>query len=140
MTCDCQYYSGVQMMTSDDGVSVFESVRPRLFGIAYRMLGSAAEAGDIVQDASRRRVEFAVVRGRGGAGVLQDVIIMKNIEQSRSRPDPVNGTGSAVLGAAFDFRRQTFRTLHEKGSVVMQVKGEKSAIECKQRPPTREEL
>src|SRR5215831_4362219 len=39
-----------QMMTNDDGVSVFESVRPRLFGIAYRMLGSAAEAEDIVQD------------------------------------------------------------------------------------------
>jgi len=30
---------------------VFENVRPRLFGIAYRMLGSAAEAEDIVQDA-----------------------------------------------------------------------------------------
>jgi RNA polymerase sigma-70 factor (ECF subfamily) len=28
----------------------FERVRPRLFGIAYRMLGSAAEAEDIVQD------------------------------------------------------------------------------------------
>jgi hypothetical protein len=41
----------MQMMASDDGVSVFESVRPRLFGIAYRMLGSAAEAEDIVQDA-----------------------------------------------------------------------------------------
>ena len=38
-------------MASDDGVSVFESVRPRLFGIAYRMLGSAADAEDIVQDA-----------------------------------------------------------------------------------------
>ena len=33
---------------------------------------------------------------------------------SISRPDPVNGTGSADLGAAFDSRRQTFRTLHEK--------------------------
>ena len=41
----------VQMMPSDDGVSAFESARPRLFGIAYRMLGSAAEAEDIVQDA-----------------------------------------------------------------------------------------
>ena len=41
----------MQMRASDDGVSVFESVRPRLFGIAYRMLGSAAEAEDIVQDA-----------------------------------------------------------------------------------------
>ena len=34
----------------DDGLSVFADVRPRLFGIAYRMLGSAAEAEDIVQD------------------------------------------------------------------------------------------
>lgn len=41
----------MQSITNDDWVSVFESVRPRLFGIAYRMLGSAAEAEDIVQDA-----------------------------------------------------------------------------------------
>jgi len=34
----------------DDGLSTFLRVRPRLFGIAYRMLGSAAEAEDIVQD------------------------------------------------------------------------------------------
>jgi len=34
----------------DDGLSAFVPVRPRLFGIAYRMLGSAAEAEDIVQD------------------------------------------------------------------------------------------
>lgn len=34
----------------DDGLSAFMSVRPRLFGIAYRMLRSAAEAEDAVQD------------------------------------------------------------------------------------------
>jgi RNA polymerase sigma-70 factor, ECF subfamily len=34
----------------DDGLSAFFVVRPRLFGIAYHMLGSAAEAEDIVQD------------------------------------------------------------------------------------------
>jgi RNA polymerase sigma-70 factor (ECF subfamily) len=34
----------------DHGLSAFAKVRPRLFGIAYRMLGSAAEAEDIVQD------------------------------------------------------------------------------------------
>jgi RNA polymerase sigma-70 factor, ECF subfamily len=33
-----------------DGLSAFLRARPRLFGIAYRMLGSAAEAEDIVQD------------------------------------------------------------------------------------------
>lgn len=48
----------------DTGLSTFYAVRPRLFGIAYRMLGSAAEAEDIVQDvwlrwqsANRRSVE-----------------------------------------------------------------------------------
>jgi Sigma-70 region 2 len=34
----------------DDGLLAFTEVRPRLFGAAYRMLGSAAEAEDIVQD------------------------------------------------------------------------------------------
>ena len=34
----------------DDGLSSFMSVRPRLFGIAYRMLRCAAEAEDVVQD------------------------------------------------------------------------------------------
>lgn len=40
----------VEMGENDDGLSTFAHVRPRLFGIAYRMLGSAAEADDIVQD------------------------------------------------------------------------------------------
>ena len=31
--------------------SVFGGLRARLFGIAYRVLGSAAEAEDVVQDA-----------------------------------------------------------------------------------------
>ncbi|MFJ7778466.1 RNA polymerase sigma-70 factor [Streptomyces yangpuensis] len=35
-------------------VADFEHHRPRMFGIAYRMLGSAAEAEDIVQDAYLR--------------------------------------------------------------------------------------
>jgi RNA polymerase sigma-70 factor (ECF subfamily) len=38
------------MMMDDTGLSAFLGARPRLFGIAYRMLGSAAEAEDIVQD------------------------------------------------------------------------------------------
>jgi RNA polymerase sigma-70 factor (ECF subfamily) len=34
----------------DDGVAAFVGARSRLFGIAYRVLGSAAEAEDILQD------------------------------------------------------------------------------------------
>jgi len=48
----------------DDGLSAFANVRPRLLSIALHMLGSAAEAEDIVQDvwlrwqsANRRMVE-----------------------------------------------------------------------------------
>jgi RNA polymerase sigma-70 factor (ECF subfamily) len=40
----------MQSREHDDGLAVFFKVRSRLFGIAYRMLGSAAEAEDIVQD------------------------------------------------------------------------------------------
>lgn len=34
----------------DEAAAVFAAVRPRLFGIAYRMLGSVADAEDVVQD------------------------------------------------------------------------------------------
>ncbi|WP_255638239.1 sigma factor [Amycolatopsis sp. DSM 110486] len=33
-----------------DAVAAFEAMRPRLFGIAYRLLGTAADAEDVVQD------------------------------------------------------------------------------------------
>ena len=39
-----------QACTVDDGLSVFLSARARLFGIAYRVLKSAPEAEDLVQD------------------------------------------------------------------------------------------
>ncbi len=34
----------------DEAATKFESMRPRLFGIAYRVLGGAADAEDVVQD------------------------------------------------------------------------------------------
>lgn len=43
---------GVSMSTTE--VDTFEAARPRLFGIAYRLLGSAGEAEDAVQDAFLR--------------------------------------------------------------------------------------
>jgi len=38
----------------DDATTVFERERSHLFGVAYRMLGSAAEADDVLQDAYLR--------------------------------------------------------------------------------------
>ncbi len=46
---------------SPDDTSVFEEWRPLLFGIAYRMLGSAADAEDMVQEAWVRWLQ----RGEG---------------------------------------------------------------------------
>lgn len=39
-----------QMTSADEDLSAFLRARPRLFGIAHRMLGSPVEAEDIVQD------------------------------------------------------------------------------------------
>jgi RNA polymerase sigma-70 factor (ECF subfamily) len=41
-------------MVPDPTADLFESLRPRLFGIAYRMLGVVADAEDVVQDAYLR--------------------------------------------------------------------------------------
>ena len=46
-----EYAGPVPTDPLDDAYAVFASVRPRLFGIAYRMLGSATEAEDILQEA-----------------------------------------------------------------------------------------
>lgn len=43
--------AGWNANVQDSDLAAFEDVRPRLFGIAYRMLGSVAEAEDVVQDA-----------------------------------------------------------------------------------------
>ena len=41
----------------DDGLAIFEANRRRLFGLAYRMLGGATEAEDVLQDAYLRWAE-----------------------------------------------------------------------------------
>jgi RNA polymerase sigma-70 factor, ECF subfamily len=41
----------MSVQISEAHTASFQAVRPRLFGIAYRVLGSAAEADDVVQDA-----------------------------------------------------------------------------------------
>lgn len=43
-------HSRLSLVSEADAAS-FETVRPRLFGIAYRVLGSATDADDVLQDA-----------------------------------------------------------------------------------------
>ena len=87
------------------------SVRPRLFGIAYRMLGSAAEAEDVVQDVWVRwqTTDRGVVRDAAAFLATTTTRLAINVMQSaRSRretyvgrwlPEPVDTSADPGLGA-----------------------------------------
>jgi len=95
----------------DDGLSAFAEVRPRLFGIAYRMLGSAAEAEDIVQDVWLRwqATDRSVVQNPPAFLATTTTRICINFAQSaQSRretyvgpwlPEPVDTSNDPGLGA-----------------------------------------
>jgi RNA polymerase sigma-70 factor, ECF subfamily len=81
--------------THDDGLSAFMSVRPRLFGIAYRMLGSAAEAEDVVQDVWVRwqTADRRLVRNAAAFLVTTATRLAINVWQSaRSRHETFAGS------------------------------------------------
>jgi RNA polymerase sigma-70 factor (TIGR02957 family) len=95
----------------DDGLSAFAEVRPRLFGIAYRMLGSASEAEDIVQDVWLRwqATDRSVVEHPSAFLAKTTTRLCINIAQSApSRhetyigtwlPEPVDTSSDPALGA-----------------------------------------
>jgi RNA polymerase sigma-70 factor (TIGR02957 family) len=95
----------------EDGLSAFVGVRPRLFGIAYRMLGSAAEAEDIVQDVWLRwqATDRSVVENPSAFLATTTTRLCINFAQSaQSRresyvgpwlPEPVDTSSDPALGA-----------------------------------------
>jgi len=95
----------------DRAASVFGGLRPRLFGIAYRMLGSAAEAEDVVQDAWLRwqATDRSVVHDPAAFLVTTTTRLAINVAQSaRARretyvgpwlPEPVDTSADPALGA-----------------------------------------
>jgi len=98
----------------DDGLTAFMSVRPRIFGIAYRMLGSAAEAEDVVQDVWVRwqTADRSLVRDAAAFLATTTTRVAINVMQSaRSRrekhagpwlPEPVDASTDPELGAERD--------------------------------------
>jgi RNA polymerase sigma-70 factor (ECF subfamily) len=62
----------------------FDQHRPRLFGLAYRMLGSAADAEDIVQDAFVRWLQAEGDEVRSPGSYLSTVVVRLCIDQLRS--------------------------------------------------------
>src|SRR5262245_36986380 len=78
----------------DDGLSAFLNVRPRLFGIAYRMLRSTAEAEDLVQDVWVRwqTTDRSVVRDAAAFLATTTTRLAINVIQSaRSRHETCVG-------------------------------------------------
>src|SRR4051794_28127528 len=92
-------------------VGAFNESRPRLFGIAYRMLGSVAEAEDIVQEAWLRWQGADRTAVRNPAGFLTTVttrLAINTAESARVRreqyvgpwlPEPVDTSADPSLGA-----------------------------------------
>jgi RNA polymerase sigma-70 factor (ECF subfamily) len=113
--------------TCDDGLSAFLAMRPRLFAITYRMLGSAAEAEDVVQDVWLRwqTTDRSMVRDAAAFLVTTATRLAINIRQSArarhetdvwpSQTEPVDMNGDPRLATE---RREAltgaFRLLLEK--------------------------
>jgi RNA polymerase sigma-70 factor (ECF subfamily) len=78
-----------------NGLSVFVDARPRLFGIAYRILGSAAAAEDVVQDAWLRwqAIDRSVVQNASAYLATTTTRLAINLAQSaRSHRERYVGT------------------------------------------------
>ncbi|WP_254910273.1 RNA polymerase sigma-70 factor [Micromonospora sp. NBS 11-29] len=95
----------------DEAASIFTGVRPRLFGIAYRMLGSASEAEDLVQEVWLRwQATDRGVVARPGAFLATATIrlAINELQSARARretyvgpwlPEPVDTSADPCLGA-----------------------------------------
>jgi RNA polymerase sigma factor (sigma-70 family) len=101
----------VEPQAHDDGLSEFVKVRSRLFGIAYRILGSAAEAEDIVQDVWLRWQSTnrgAVLEPPAFLATTTTRLAINLAQSARSRremyvgpwlPEPVDTSADPLLGA-----------------------------------------
>lgn len=91
-----------------EAVHEFEAQRRRLFGLAYRMLGSAEEAEDVVQDAYLRLhgVDHATIETpRAWLTKVVTNLCLNRLDSARARreqyvgpwlPEPVQTTGGAL--------------------------------------------
>jgi len=98
-------------MTDTPGLEQFMAVRPRLFGIAYRMLGSATEAEDILQEVWLRWQDYDHASVESPAAFLATATTRLSINAATSArarhetyigpwlPEPVDTSADPALGA-----------------------------------------
>jgi RNA polymerase sigma-70 factor (ECF subfamily) len=95
----------------EEAAAVFTSLRPRLFGIAYRMLSSATEAEDLVQDVWLRwhkcdrsavaspAAFLATTTTRLAINALQSARVRRETYIGPWLPEPVDTSADPYLGA-----------------------------------------
>ena len=105
-------FTGTPDAESESDAAAFEEWRPLLFGIAYRMLGSAADAEDMVQEASVRWLKRGSAPVRSTRAYLVTVVTrlcLDELESARARrvtysgpwlPEPVIVDESSALEQA----------------------------------------
>ena len=98
-------------MDLEEAVAVFAEVRPRLFGIAYRMLGSATEAEDLLQEVWLRWQAYdragvgnpaaflATTTTRLAINALQSARVRRETYIGPWLPEPVDTGADPYLGA-----------------------------------------
>jgi RNA polymerase sigma-70 factor, ECF subfamily len=91
-------------------IDSYEAARPRLFGIAYRMLGSVADAEDVVQDAWLRWQTVTENVENPGAylATITTRLCLTAVDSARARretyvgpwlPEPIDTASDPLLGA-----------------------------------------
>src|SRR3954449_12376451 len=95
----------------EDATAVFMNLRPRLFGIAYRMLSSATEAEDLVQEVWLRWQRYdrstvdnpaaflATTTTRLALNALQSARMRRETYIGPWLPEPVDTSADPYLGA-----------------------------------------
>jgi RNA polymerase sigma-70 factor (ECF subfamily) len=98
----------------DEAAATFAELRPRLFGIAYRMLGSVADAEDVVQDVWIRWREYDRSAVRDPAAFLATAttrLAINELQSARVRreayvgpwlPEPIDTGDDPELAAERD--------------------------------------
>jgi RNA polymerase sigma factor (sigma-70 family) len=122
----------------DDAASIFTGVRPRLFGIAYRMLGSAGEAEDLMQDVWLRwqtTDRSVVINPAAFLATATTRLAINELQSARAQretyigpwlPEPVDTSADPFLGAeraeALELAVLTLMeklTAHERAAYVL---------------------
>lgn len=95
----------------DEAAKVFMAVRPRLFGIAYRVLGSTGEAEDVLQEAWLRwqhadrgvvrepEAFLATVTARLAINLAQSARVRREAYTGPWLPEPIDTRADPQLGA-----------------------------------------